>query len=237
MVFSLLVLALPTCLKAQQARKTTLGLAANVGSGNFANALSWSQEHGLGKNKRFKIGYGIRLTNFWGSDQNYITAPAKYTSGTQSISALFTENIEANLDTVAFAKAQVNSLNAAIYLAYTLPILKDRFDLGVNIDAFGISFGSKTNGSYQGRSVAASPTTWHLLLISDSDKGSLNSEWYIRYWITPKWAVKVGYEFLFTEYTTDQAIQTVPGFTEKNDRFRNKSRMLLVGVQFAPFSK
>jgi hypothetical protein len=223
-------------LAAQSRRESHIGLAANVGKQNFASALSWSHEYGLGKSKRFKIGYGLRLTSFWGVDQDYITAPAKFTSGKESFAALFTENIAANLDTVRFPRAQFNSVNAVIYLAYTLPFAKDKLDLGVNIDAIGFSFGSQKGGVYRNSSVVnASPTRFNILLISDSDRGTLNSEWYIRYWISQRWAVKVGYEFLFTEYTTEQKIQTVPGFREANDRFRNKSSMLMVGVQFAPF--
>ncbi len=234
---ALLLTTLSLPLTAQSRRhENQFGLTANVGTGNFATALSWSHEYGLGQNKRFKIGYGIRLTGFWGTDQDYITAPAKFTSGKQSFAALFTENISANLDTIRFPRAQVNSLNAAIYLAYTLPFAKDKLDLGVNIDAIGVSFGGTKGGIYQGSSVVdASPTRFNVLLISDSDRGTLNSEWYIRYWVTQQWAIKAGYEFLFTEYTTSRKIQTVPGFTESNDRFRNKSAMLMLGVQFAPF--
>jgi hypothetical protein len=213
------------------------GFAVNAGAGSFASSLAWSQQHGIGRRKRFRIGYGLRLTNFWGSDLEYVTAPAKYTSGKQSIAALFSPNIDANIDTVNFARTQVNLLNAGIYLSYILPWYSNRFQLGVNIDAAGVSFGSRQQAAYGNSSVSAKPTVFNLLLISDSDQGSLNSEWYISYRASHKLAVKAGYEFLFTEYTTSTKIQPIPGTASFNDRFRLKSAMLMLGVLFSPSKK
>ncbi len=212
-------------------------LTANVGASSFANSLAWTHVYGIGKNKRFKVGYGLRLTNFFGSDQNFTTAPAKYTSGKSSLAALFSENIIANIDTIALGKVQTNFINAGIYLNYTLPYWKNRLELGVNIDAVGFTFGSKQNASYNNNTVSAKPTSFNLLLISDSDVGSLNSEWYISYWATKNLKIKAGYEFLFTEYTTDTKIQPIPGTTERNDRFRLKSPMVMFGIVYAPFKK
>ena len=42
----------------------SFGLTVNAGAGSFANSLSWSHYHGIGKAKRFNAGYGLRLTNF-----------------------------------------------------------------------------------------------------------------------------------------------------------------------------
>lgn len=212
---------------------------ANVGKNQFAGAFSWSRVHGLGGKQRFKVGYGLRLTNYFGTDQNYVTAPAKFTSGKESLAALFSENIPANFDTLTLPRAQVNSLNAAIYLSYTA--LRGKLDIGFNIDAIGFSFGSGRQGTFlSGGNTgiqAAKPTAFNVLLISDSDRGSLNSELNVRYWFHRKWAVRVGYQFLFTEYTTNRAVQSVPGFAEPNSRFRNKSSMALVGIAYAPFRK
>jgi len=217
--------------------KNLFGLSVNAGPGSFASALSWTHNHAVGKKQRFNIGYGLRFTNFIGSDLDYTTAPAKYTSGKSSIAALFSENIPANIDTVSFAKSQTYFLNAGIYLSYLLPYFKNRLEIGVNIDAIGFTFGSRQNAVYKNNTVTAKPTSLNLLLISDSDQGSLNSEWYVSYWVTPKLAVKLGYEFLFSEYTTDTKIQQLPTLNEANDRFRFKSSMIMLGVSFAPFRK
>lgn len=221
------------------------GLSLNVGSNEFADALSWSHYHGIGKNKRFKIGYGLRITNYFGKDVDYVTAPAKYTAGKESFAALFTaERIEENYDTLNFVSAQVNSLNAAVFLSYTPPILNNKLDIGMNIDVIGASFAARQKGDFSGQGPfgtrtpgSSIPTSFNLLLISDSDLGSLNSEWYLRYWIKPKIALKLGLEFLFTEFKTNDKIQAIPNTNEFNDRFRRKSTMLMIGIQFAPFRK
>jgi hypothetical protein len=236
-ILFLLSCGICTAQKASYKSGNSFGLTVNVGASSFANALGWTHLHAFGKNKRLKIGYGIRLTNFFGSDLNFATAPAKYTSGKSSIAALFAENITANIDTITFQKVQTNFVNAGIYFSYTLPYWKNKFEVGVNIDAIGFTFGSAQNALYKNIATQAKPTILNLLLISDSDKGSLNSEWYISYKATPKIAMKIGYQFLFTEYTTNTKIQQIPNSTERNDRFRLKSPMILLGVLFSPFSK
>ena len=204
-----------------------------VAGGQAAGAVSWHRLHRFGKGKqRLKVGYGLRLSAYFGSDQDYVTAPAALTSGKESFAALFSENIAANLDTLRLPGPRVVFLNAAVYLAYTPPLLKDRLDVGMNIDAIGFSLGNSQNGTFvsDGRGTAANakPTAFNILLISDSDRGSLNSEWYVRYWLNDKWAAKAGLQFMFTEYTTDRPVQRVGQLT--NDRFRNKSSLLTLGV-------
>lgn len=240
-----LILLLSQNLYAQSYKEGHLfGLSLNAGKGEFANALSWSHYHGIDKKSRFKIGYGIRLTNYFAKNNEYITAPAKYTTGKESFAALFEpKRLEDNFDTIQFSKAQVNALNAAIFLSYTPPILGDKLDIGMNIDAVGFSFAARQQATFRGRggfndgAVSTLPTALNALLISDSDIGSLNSEWYVRYWIKPSIAVKVGFEFLFTEFQTSDKIQPIPNTNEFNDRFRKKSSLAMIGIQFAPFKK
>lgn len=242
--FSILFILFCVSAQSQTYKEGNLfGSTVNIGSGEFAIAFSWSHYHGFGEKKRFKLGYGLRMSNYFGSNQEYQTAPAKYTSGKESLAALFSETKLGNIDTLSFQSVQANALNAGIYLSYTPKILKDKLDIGINIDVIGFSFGSKQQGVFRGEgvfneaNVGAKATPFNLLLISDSDLGSLNSEWYLRYWLNEQWAVKLGYEFLFTEFTTDNKIQPIPNTNEFNDRFRRKSSMLMLGVQFAPFRK
>jgi hypothetical protein len=81
----------------------------------------------------------------------------------------------------------------------------------------------------------AKPTTLNLLLTSDNDVGSLNSEFYVRYWLSPKIGIRAGYTFYFSEYTTDRAI----GFDNSrivNDRYRFKSSLIMLGISWKPFN-
>lgn len=223
----LLLLALPLSALAQK-HYTTADLALAGGSGVFAPAVSVNRQWGFGEFGHFKIGLGLRLTSYFGQNIDYVTAPAKLTSNTSSFKALFTENILANFDTLRMPRAQTNALNLAIHLQYTFG---SRFDVGFNIDAIGVTFGSQKSGEFiarsQGRPLSIEPakvTPFNLLLVSDSDLGSLNSELYIRYWIRPKVGIRAGLSFQFSEYTTDRNL------TFDNDRFRAKTLLPLLAV-------
>ncbi len=217
-------------------------IGGNIGDEQAAGTLSWVHLHGIGhKKQRFKIGYGVRFTSYIGANKFYTTAPSKYTSTSQGPGTLFSDNIPANVDTIAIVSPQVNMLNISINIEYKI---WRSFDLGFNIDAVGFSFGGKQksnvlSSSFDGGQspvTAAKPTSFNLLLTSDNDIGSLNSEFFIRYWISPKFGVRAGYSFLFTEYRTDNKLS----FDNKrieNDRYRLKTSMFLVAVTFKPFNK
>ncbi len=227
--FFLFVFLLPLAALAQK-NSTTADVAFAAGGGAFSPAVSYNKLWGFGEYGKFKVGLGLRLTSLFAQDLNFRTAPARLTSGKQSLVALFTEDIVANIDTLRLPKSQTNSLNLSLHLQYTFG---SRFDVGFNIDAIGVSFGGKQSGEFlarsQGRPVTIEPakvTPFNLLLISDSDRGSLNSELYARYWVGPKVGIRAGLSFQFSEYTTDRKL------TFDNDRFRAKVLMPLVAVSF-----
>jgi len=208
-----------------------VALSTNINQSS--GAISWVKFHGITKKQRFKIGYGLRFTSQFGNNLNYVTAPAIITSKQTGPQVLFSPIYYENVDTFQVSNAQNNALNLSINLQYTF---KSKFDVGFNIDAVGFSFGKKVTGkyiSYQDKtnpqSQTASPTSFNLLLVSDNDIGSLNSELYFRYWFTQKFAFKAGATFLFTEYTTNNKLRL------ENDRWRNKSLMGMIGITFSPF--
>ncbi len=214
-------------------------LAGSVGNKEIAGALSWSHLHGFGKKKqKFKVGYGLRFTSYVGANQSYSTAPSKYTSTKQNLGTILSETINENLDTIALQTPQVNLINLSVYLQYTIK----RFDLGFNVDVTGFSFGSdkKINiisSQYdpnQSPVQTARPTKFNLLLTSDNDIGSLNSEFSLRYWISKKIAIRSGLTFLFTEYTSAQKHSFDNGRI-MNDRYRLKSSLFMVGITYKPF--
>lgn len=216
-------------------------LSLSGGRGNFASALSWSHLHGFGKKQKLRIGYGVRFTSFVGANKFYTTAPAKYTSPVQNLGTIFSETIVQNIDTLTTATAFVNSLNAAIYLQYNI---LPKLEVGFNIDFIGFSFGpektfniiSSSFDPNQAPVQSGSPTTFNLLLTSDNDIGSLNSELYLRYWITNKIGIRAGATFLFTEYRTNQDLSFDNGRI-MNDRYRFKALMGMLAVTFKPFNK
>jgi hypothetical protein len=210
-------------------------VTGSIGSGQGTGAASYFYNWKLGKKKRFEMGTGVRFTSYFANNRYYVTAPAKLTSGEQGPQVLFIESINENLDSVLLPKAQVNALNITFNLGYSIT---PRLYAGFYIDAIGFSFGARQDGRYfngnNSSAVTAKPTGFNWLLVSDNDLGTLNSEFFIRYYIKDQWSIKAGYQFLFTEYTTDREVQTFP---ENNDRFRNKSSAFLLGVVYQLTSK
>lgn len=212
--------------KSSNPNSIDLGLAIGNSEGTLAGAYihNWR----LGKRQKFEVGVGGRLTAYFGANQYYSTAPAKLTSGSTGPGVFFKENITANMDTFLIAKPRVLAFNAMINLGYHVG---KNVTLGFNIDVIGFSVGSEKSGNYingsQGQNTTGKPTPFNLLLVSDNDLGSLNSEFYGKYMLNEKLSVKAGFQFLFTEYTTITEVQQFP---EPNDRFRNKSGLFTIGV-------
>lgn len=208
----------------------SFGIGLSQATGSFSYVRNWK----VGKRKRWEAGFGARFTSYFGRDHYFRTAPAKLTSGKTDPTVLFTEDIEPNIDSVLFPRAQVNSFNISLNFGYNF---SKKFSAGLNIDLVGFSIGGKQSGTYYGNNFAtgvavkARPTGFNLLLISDNDKGSLNSELFGRYKWNDSWGVKLGIQFYFAEYTTDTKVQTTPG-GDMNDRFRKKMLGAGIGVTY-----
>lgn len=215
-------------------------LGASVGDQEFNVTGGAYHLHRFGKKKRFAIGYGLRYTGYVGGNKMYTTAPSKFTSTRQDALTLFSDDVPANIDTISTITSYSNSINASFHLQYTF--LK-KFDFGTNIDLIGFSFGPETQGtlissSFDGKQKPvqnAKPTPFNLLLTSDNDIGSLNSEFYLQYWFHKKWAAKLGYTYYFAELKTEEKLSFDNGRIE-NDRYRLKARMILFGITFQPFN-
>jgi len=214
------------------------GLALSYAPKEVNLSLSWKQMYGVTANQKFKLGYGLRFNGYLSNDKDYITAPAYLTSGEKGPQVLFVENIEENIDTFSVHNSQHNSINAVIYIEYDF---SEKWGVGFNIDAAGIAFGGSREGTMVSSNrpantsaqVSAKPTPYNVLLISDNDIGMLNSELYATYNFNKKLSVNAGFTFLFTEYTTEQKI----AYNDNNDRFRYKSLMGMLSVNYKPFKK
>jgi hypothetical protein len=216
-------------------------VAASAAAGRFSGALSWSHVGNVTRRiEGLKVGYGLRFTSFAGANKFYVTAPSKFTSPVQNLGTIFSETIQENIDTVTTATAVTNSLNLAIYIQYTIA---KKIDVGFNIDAIGFSFGPKKQFNIISSSfdpnqppiVTGAPTRSNLLLTSDNDIGSLNSEFFVRYWVNEKIGVRVGYAFLFSEYQLNRKL-SFDGGRIMNDRYRYKASMLMLGISYKPFN-
>jgi hypothetical protein len=219
-------------------RGTYFDLALSAGKGSFSSALSAYYLHGVDKGQKIEIGLGVRASTFIGANKYYTTAPAKFTSPVQNLGTIFSKTFEENIDTITTATSATVSLNLAIYIRYRIT---SKLSAGFNIDAVGCSFGpakkfniiSSVFDPNQLPVQNASPTKLNLLLTSDNDIGSLNSEFYLGYQLSDKVGIKAGMTFLFSEYRTIEDLSFDNGRI-MNDRYRHKSAMALLGIYFKP---
>lgn len=189
----------------------------------FSPSVSWQKLYGK---KNFKIGFGLRAGAYFSGDKELLTAPAKLTSGRQSIVAFFTEYNPEKIDTMQVQNTAVASLNSMIVLQYSLK----KLDFGFNIDALGFTVGPRQNGIFQAiespefnnTTQELRPTSFNLLLISDSDIGSLNSELFLRYNLNEKSGLRLALGFQFIEYTAAKKL------TFDNDRYRLKTLLPVI---------
>jgi hypothetical protein len=218
----------------RQSKEQAASFSLAAGQNQFTTTLSYRYLWNFGKKKQWQMGAGARLTNSFGTQNYLITAPAKLTSGKTGPAVFFADQIIPNIDSIYIAKSQVNALNITVNFGYKI---NDKFSLGFDIDAIGFSFGSNKSSTYFGNNGAignanAKPTAFNLLLVSDNDLGTLNSEFFGQYNINKKWSTKLAFQFLFVEYTTDSKIQTAPT-GDKNDRFRYKSSQASLGITYS----
>jgi hypothetical protein len=209
----------------------------------FAFTGAYSLNWGIDKRRKFRIGAGVRYTGYYANERDYVTAPAILTSRQTGPQVLFTEIYYENVDTLRLKTTYTNILNLYTSLEYRLV---PKLDLGFNIDVFGFGYGRRSIGDYKAERVGkdpgeesifngsrqtAKPAPINLLLVSDNDLGSLNSEIYGRYHLSDKWAIRAGATFLFSEFTADRKLAL------DNNRYRYKSLLGMVGVTFKPFAK
>ncbi len=192
----------------------TIGFASNqtsISTGYFTN---WT----VGKKKRFYIGTGLRLNAVFSKNQVFTSAPPKLAADL------------ANTDSLLGGSNQFYSFNAIINLGYHI---SPKLDAGFNIDLIGFSFGSNKTAQFinNGNSVntSAKPTGLNMLLIGNNDRGTLNSEFYLRYKVNQQIGLKLAVQHFFTELTTATKVQSAP---IQNDRFRNISNLVAVGVAY-----
>lgn len=209
-------------------------LAVTVGESQGSAAASYVHNWVIGKNKKWELGYGVRLTSYFGTKKDFITAPARLArSTTFPFAIVFADQLEKNFDTLSVQRPFTNSLNFTANFGYKL---NNRLTAGFNIDLVGFTFGRTSaavltsNGVTQ-TEAAAKPSHFNLLLTGDNDLGSLNSEFFLRYQLNQRWYLRAVYQFLFVEYKTGSVKQTAPDGTLV-DRFRNKANNFGLGVSY-----
>lgn len=210
-------LASPLAYAQQPASQWVASGQLSFAPAEFSGALGLGRQHQLGKKDRLLLGYGLRYNGYQGSSIDFITAPAALT-------------LDEKLDTFTMATASTHAFNVYLALGYQIT---SKLSFVFDIDLIGATFGSERaglftstdqlgfNGNYQ-----ASPTALNVLLVGDNDRGTLGSNFTLQYKIQEHWGIKAGMAYLFTEYTTTQALAFA------NDRFRRKSAQAMLGITY-----
>ena len=210
-------------------------LSGTIGKDQGTVALSYVHNWRTGKKKKFELGIGARWTTYFGTKKDFVTAgPASLTrTFTIPFLIVFAGLQEENIDTLQVQRPLVNAINASFNMGYHFT---PKLYGGINIDVIGFSFGKKSfavltsNGTTQTEPVAK-PAGFNLLLTGDHDKGSLNSEFFIRYQLADRFSIKALYQFVFVEYKTENIVQIAPDGNEI-DRFRNKANNIGLGIVY-----
>ncbi len=209
-------------------------IAATLGNSEGAIAGSYVHNWRIGKKRKWEAGLGIRATSYWGTKKDFFTAPARLarTTTTPFIIVFAGQKIE-NWDTLTVQRPFVTSLNLAANFGYNF---NSRLSAGFNIDLIGFSIGRKSSAILTSNGVtrteaATKVAAFNVLLTGDNDYGSLNSEFFLKYKLSERWAVRAIYQFYFAEYKTTTIKQTAPDGTMV-DRFRNKANTFGAGVSY-----
>lgn len=245
----LLICLLPLLATAQSPVSTRISSGLDLGAGfgkqQISPSLSYYQLLNITRQKFLSVGWTATFRTFYASNVDYITAPADITRGGKTgFFALGAPLIASRLDTLRMASASGTSLNlgvrAQIHLKYV--------DIGASADLLGITLGRNRIGRYQSStgsflissstgtdstvyfnganaSQTAKPTIANLQLLGDNAIGTLATEVYARVLLGQRFGVKVGYQWLITEYTA-----SVKNLADDNDRFRSRSGLTYVAV-------
>ncbi|MEP7164363.1 MAG: hypothetical protein ABI741_06710 [Ferruginibacter sp.] len=209
-------------------------LTGTIGKYQGTAAASYVHNWKIGKRKKWEAGLGLRWTSYFGTKTDFTTAPARLArTNTIPFLIFFAGQRTDYQDTLTVQRPLTNSVNISINLGYNF---SRKWNAGFNIDLAGFTFGRESSAIFKANGATkiepmAKPASFNLLLTGDHDRGSLNSEFFLKYRITQRWGIKAVYQFVFVEYKTENVEQVAPDGT-RNDRFRNKANTFGLGVSY-----
>ena len=209
-------------------------IAATLGNSEGAFAGSYVHNWRIGKKRKWEAGLGIRSTSYFGTKKDFYTAPGRLARTTTTpFIIVFAGQKTENWDTLTVQRPFVTSFNLSANFGYNF---STRLSGGFNIDLIGFSIGRKSSAILTSNGVTRTEAVtkvaaFNVLLTGDNDYGSLNSEFFLKYKLSERWAIRGIYQFYFAEYKTTTIKQTAPDGTLV-DRFRNKANTFGAGVSY-----
>jgi hypothetical protein len=189
-------------------------------SRTYGASLSANRLYHILESRRLVLGYGARFNYYRANRDAYAAAPQR-------------AQVNGTGDSIFVDGSTFYSLNFALQIRYRI---FPRFDIGASTDIAGFTFGPRVTAEYTGINdpglsapLLARPTPYNLFLTGNRDRGMLNGELFLVYHMRRNIDIRGGYAQFTTEYTTD-----VP-LGNNNDRFRNRSGMVFIGISYLPF--
>ncbi|MGV3559092.1 hypothetical protein [Larkinella arboricola] len=212
-------------------------------------SITYYEMLNLDANQIFSIGWTVKAGAFYGSNLEYLTAPAKLTREKTGFQALGASLVPANIDTMQFDRVSVTSVNFGLRAQVKLgPV-----EIGAGADLLGIAFGKNREGNYKSSTGTfrytdknnvvdtvsfvkfplqyAQPQRINARLLGDNNRGALSSEVYVRLRVMRRMSIKAGYQWITTEMRASNE-----NLENDNRRFRNRASMTYVALTF-PFFK
>ncbi len=187
-----------------------VGIALSFPTGVVA-AVSYTPSLSLFE-RRLNIGLGARFSSYFDG------AGVAYPNGDADLLAVGASNTLTVGQPRNYALNLMFGISARVYRG---------LEAGLNIDLLGVGFGPEVAGTYAGADSGfagpqqASPTRFNLLLFGRHDRGQLDSEFFLAYWVN-SWGVRAGVSHMSTEYTTSRKLDA------GNDRFRASATRFFV---------
>lgn len=161
-----------------------IDMSLSGGDGIFNASIQWDKLFSVTWKKRIKIGFGIRanMTNYWNNSMN---------------TAFYNRPSSPEFDTLLIT--QQTSFSVNLMFVADISLVK-WMDAGLNIDLVGASFGEKTGGTVYSQGTEFSnpepdvqPQILNAFLFGRNDRGSTNSQFYLRFWPSNDFFIKGGF--------------------------------------------
>lgn len=192
-------------------------LSIGVGSSYQIVSPSYFHTWKVGKRRALQLSYGIRHSHYFGKDVTHRSAPPEFYGD------------EALEDSVFVGDPKMGNITLFIGASY---LIKNRVELGFNIDAIGYTFGGDRDAIFTSSGVetpvTVSPNSITALLVGANDIGMLKVEIFAGYKFNSRWTARIGVNNLFTEYRTPTELQA------GNTRFRAEGTAFMVSGTYTP---
>jgi hypothetical protein len=211
----LLVLASPVAAQSLADVNRAVDFAFGNGGGATTISAGLTKIGRVGTFEKLRAGLGLRGTlevgtlNLTPQDAKFVPASVK--------------------DTLRISVAPI-ALNVAVHLGY---LISDRLQAGFNIDLFGYSTGGSRSGVYtENATSAAEPVNAKAASINifqggSSDRGNLNSQFFLMWALSDRHAIKAGLSHQRVEYKTETEMAS------NTNRFHTFSNLVFIGAQIA----